>query len=570
MPFERRKINHAHMCCGVGAGATGFLRGKARVGNMEAESVCLGGIDNDKGALEGFEAMTGVKGTLLDLFSTEQYIAFHGRLPPTGWREAVPADLHRAYGHQHPHVVFMSFPCKGNSGLLPENRAKTSKYQALNELALRGVWLLLEAYKDDPIEFILFENVPRIVTRSRKLLDKITALLHSHGYAVHESNHCCGELGGLAQRRKRFLLVARHMAKVPPFLYQAPRKPLKSVGSVLEQLPLPGDPAAGPMHRVPSLHWKTWVRLAFVEAGKDWRSLKRLAIEDGHLRDYLILPDEAYHRGVLGVNEWEGQSGVVTTRGLPYNGAFSVADPRADEFRGEFSQLGLKRWRDVGSTVTSAVAPGQGPYSEAEPRIGSDQKHNNAFRVVRMEDVSPTITSGAGPSAGGLGVADPRPTALSSPDRNAYLTGGHYGVVPWTGHAGAVPAQGQHDNGPWSVADPRATWAGLPGQNDKVVAVIRAEDGTWHRPFTTLDQGALQSMVDFDKPFWLAGNSDSAWREWIGNAVPPDAAEAVASTIFKTLLLVWTGQTFLLTNEDIWVRPYQIAVSLPPLYGAAE
>lgn len=31
-------------------------------------------------------------------------------------------------------------------------------------------------------------------------------------------------------------------------------------------MPLPGDVVtAGPMHRVPSLQWKTWVRLAFVE-----------------------------------------------------------------------------------------------------------------------------------------------------------------------------------------------------------------------------------------------------------------------------------------------------------------
>ena len=34
------------------------------------------------------------------------------------------------------------------------------------------------------------------------------------------------------------------------------------------------------MHRLPALHWKTWVRLAFVEAGSDWRSLNRLRVEE--------------------------------------------------------------------------------------------------------------------------------------------------------------------------------------------------------------------------------------------------------------------------------------------------
>ena len=51
------------------------------------------------------------------------------------------------------------------------------------------------------------------------LLDQIGALLRSYGYAVAETTHDCGELGELAQSRKRFLLVGRHQAKVPPFLY---------------------------------------------------------------------------------------------------------------------------------------------------------------------------------------------------------------------------------------------------------------------------------------------------------------------------------------------------------------
>ncbi|MGC8074432.1 hypothetical protein ACP3W1_28120, partial [Salmonella enterica] len=76
-----------------------------------------------------------------------------------------------------------------------------------------------------------------------------------------------GEIGGLAQSRKRFLLVGRHMAKVPNFLYEPPKRNLLAVGDILGRMPLPGDPVGGPMHRIPSLQWKTWVRLAFVEAG---------------------------------------------------------------------------------------------------------------------------------------------------------------------------------------------------------------------------------------------------------------------------------------------------------------
>ncbi|PTC36857.1 C-5 cytosine-specific DNA methylase [Pseudomonas paraeruginosa] len=87
-----------------------------------------------------------------------------------------------------------------------------------------------------------------------------------------ETTHDCGELGGLAQSRKRFLLVARYVEKVPPFLYKPEKKSLRAVGDILGRMPLPGDiEAAGPMHRVPALQWKTWVRLALVRAGSDWR-----------------------------------------------------------------------------------------------------------------------------------------------------------------------------------------------------------------------------------------------------------------------------------------------------------
>lgn len=67
--------------------------------------------------------------------------------------------------------------------------------------------------------------------------------------------------------------------------------------------------------------------------------------------------------------------------------------------------------------------------------------------------------------------------------------------------------------------------------------MIRALDGTWHRPFTTLELAALQGMVDLEETLELHGTSDSAWRERIGNAVPPPAAQAIAGVMGRTLLL---------------------------------
>src|SRR5206468_1169249 len=142
-------------------------------------------------------------------------------------------------------VAFTSAPCKGFSGLLSASKSKTDKYQALNRLTVRGMWLLLEAYRHDPIPIILFENVPRIMTRGRPLLEEIMQLLRAYGYIVNEDVHDCGEIGNLAQTRKRFLLIARHPVKIPPFVYQPPKHRLRGVGEVIGRLPLPGDPVGG-------------------------------------------------------------------------------------------------------------------------------------------------------------------------------------------------------------------------------------------------------------------------------------------------------------------------------------
>lgn len=622
------EIRHFHAFVGLGGGARGFNKANPRVGTTQAKFRCIGGIDVDAAAIRDFDRLANAKGTVLDLFDRSQYEAFHGRTPPVGWVEATVADVHRAAGHERPHIIFLSAPCKGFSGLLSEGKSKTDKYQALNRLTLRGVWLMLEAWKDDPVEMILFENVPRIATRGRHLLDQITSLLRSYGYAVAETTHDCGEIGGLAQSRKRFLLVARHIEKVPPFLYEPEKRPLRAVGDVLGKMVMPGDLRAGPMHRIPALQWKTWVRLAFVEAGSDWRSLNKLAIENGHLRDYLIVPD--MHNGALGVREWSDHAGVVAGASRPHNGSFSIADPRTQVYAAgfgvtpwdstsgavageslpsngkfavadprapaaaaQYQQYGVCEWAEPMGAVIGVKSPGQGTFSVADPRHAGPAKHSNEFRIVPWDRSSMAVTSAHGT---GQGVADPRPgwdgrhghlhvadwektsrtvTAggkgvqggyLSVADPRSgiqrgkgdnYLTAGHYGVMPWSEPAGAVSAAAGHDNGRWSVADPR-----MPAPADKVVCRIRALDGTWHRPFTTLELAALQSLFDPEEKFELDGLSDQAWRERIGNAVPSDAACAIAGVMGTTLLLAWSGETFMLSAQPIWVRDVAMALTV--------
>lgn len=593
------EIRHGHVFCGGGFGAKGFNAAKPSVGTMLGKFRCVGGIDVDQLATQDFGTQTGTQGTCMDLFDLEQYLAFHGNMPPPGWREAIPADIHRAFGYERPHIIFLSAPCKGFSGLLSQAKSLTDKYQALNRLTLRGIWLVLEAYKDDPVEMIVFENVPRIATRGRYLLDQIMALLRSYGYAVAETTHDCGELGGLAQSRKRFLLVARHQEKVPPFLYEPTKKRLRAVGDVLGRLPMPGEALGGPMHRIPALQWKTWVRLAFVEAGSDWRSLNKLAVEDGKLRDYLIMPE--MHSGMLGVNSWEGTAGTVTSRGMPNNGNFSIADPRFDPSAKwmDGQAYGVRKWEESTGAIAGQQSPGQGAYTVADPRHGGPAKHSNEFRIVSWDRTSMAVTSahgtgqavadprkrgesfgkygvtpfdspagtvisGSTTGQGAFAVADPRPNMARAKGDN-YLTGGHYGVIGWDQTSYAVSASACMDNGHWSLADPRP----MPAADDKLVCRITALDNTWHRPFTTLELAALQSLFDPEEWFspeggffTLAGNSDQRWRECIGNAVPSAAATAIAEVMGETLLLAWAGETFQLSMKPIWVQPVAVALSV--------
>jgi hypothetical protein len=488
------------------------------------------------------------------------------------------------------------------------------------------------------------------------------------------------------------------------------------VGEVLGRMPMPGDLKNGPMHRIPRLQWKTWVRLAFVEAGSDWRSLNKLAIDNGHLRDFLIVPD--MHHGVLGVRNWDEPSGVITGNSRPATGSFSIADPRfAQSGKWHDGQAyGVRRWDQTSGVIASQQTPGQGNYSVSDPRMpdkanrqngfyrvvhwdrqsgsvtgaahpgnaamsvgdprtGFNDAHKNVFRIIPWDEHAGAVTSGHGPSSGGgcvsdprvnwnagaheaklkvtdwnephtavtgargpysgacaiadprtgksshsgfgvigwnantgaiageslppngnFSVADPRPnwnrhsnnlsvmdwgrhanvviaggkgvqggwmsvadprSGINRTKGDNYLTGGHYGVVGWNASAGAVSASACHDNGPWSVADPR-----LPALDEKTVAIIRSIDGTWHRPFTTLELAALQSLIEPEEYFELDGLSDQAWRERIGNAVPPDAATAIADVMGVTLLLAASGETFTLSSMPIWVQPVAIAIAM--------
>jgi len=643
-----REFGVLHLFAGLGGGA-------------------LGGIDVDEEACRDFEALTGVPATRLDLFSRGDYAAFHGREPGPNWHEATPEDIRAASGGVRPDVVFLSPPCKGISALLPKKQAESPKYQALNRLTVRGISLALESWAHDPIGLLILENVPRITSsRGDHLLGQIKRLLRRHGYVLQDGLHDMGVVGGLSQHRRRYLLVARHPAKVPPFVFTAPERRVRSIGEAIGPLPMPDDPAGGPMHRLPRLNWLTWLRLALIPAGGDWRNLC-----DVGPGSYRIEPEADQFAHTMRVAAWDDAAGTVTGAGRPANGAITVADPRLDGPPHFNHAYHVTAWGDPSGAVASGGGPTNGVINVADPRLGHEPR-KGVFRIARWEEPAGTVV-GSARSAGSNGmasVADPRigakgdgfkgspglfgvqeweqpsqavtgsasvsgsnmPAAVADPRGGPYgvqawdepagtvtgnmrpscgttpasvadprlpeaptryankyavgewnepahtVTGmtdiqegapsiadprltctphnGAFRVVPWDEPAPTVTAAGDvHAQGAAAVADPR-----IPADGESGVWVIVAEDGTWHRPLTTLELAILQgfpaTMPD-GRPLALAGKSQSRWRERVGNAVPPPAARAIAGMMLLALLPASEGVSWIMSpyGTDVWVRP---------------
>lgn len=502
-----------HLFAGIGGGALGFAA---------AGFALAGAVDFDAGACRDFQLLTGQPCT-------------HGDLSTM-----TPAELAAACTGR-PDVVFTSPPCKGFSGCLPSKSAALDHYQAMNALTLRGIWLALEAWTVPPA-LILLENVPRIASRGAEWLERIEALLRGYGYATARSTHDCGELGGLAQHRRRFLLVARHTAQVPAYLRVPAQRRVRGIGEVLGALPVPapGSTEGGPMHRLPKLSALNWVRLALIPAGGDWRNLPE---------QVLLTHRAARQNGGFGVEDWTAPSHAVVGHHEVRSTWGSVADPRVTSERYP-NALGVLDGDEPSPTIRGTSRSQTEAIHVADPRV-----------VCQRREGGHGVKSWADPSAPVIGhpiidnfpgqVADPRVTCDPHP--------GMLGVRGWAQASHTIRAHFVTQNSPAAVADPRAPEVDGPPidltSKRPTHLVIRAADGTWHRPMTTLELAALQGFpVRNDDGSWLAlGGSQAEMREHIGNAVPPPAAEAIARECMATLVAAADGG-WVLASGDIWVR----------------
>lgn len=518
-----REFTAGFLFCGLGAGALGFLQGEGRLGPDRGRFRSVGGIDNDPHACEDFEVLTGSPAWCADLSAI------------------TPAQLQARWGERRPDAIFTSPPCKGFSGLLSKARAAEAKYQALNQLVLQGLFLVCETWREPP-PLIVLENVPKIQTRGAELLNKSRALLRQYGYVFHEGTHDCGEVGGLAQHRRRYLLVARQPKSVTAYVYKPPKQRVRGCGEVLGDLPLPSNPDAGVLHTLPRISWLNWVRLALIPAGGDWRDLPT-TIEP---------PQAGTHQSKYRVTPWVEPVGTVIGADSLGSGAPSVADPRlpgvaelvqlgragegAASFKGRPGLFGVNAWEAPVPTVTgrATVSGGTTVAAVADPRLltpvpqGAQRRSIHARYDIRPWAEPARAVTGPGVN-GGYGVADPRLDSSEAVGAPAVVSTADAALSLLT-----------------SMRDPRAT-EGVP--------LILSDDSTWHRPITTLEFAALQGLPSTikGKPLQLAGRSSSAWRERIGNAVPVQAATAIAESLLTALVASAVGG-WCLGGTGIWVR----------------
>jgi site-specific DNA-cytosine methylase len=537
----------AHFFCGIGGAALGFQRAVEEYRGMVGRFRTLAGIDVDPEACADFETITGAQAVQMDLFSREDYIAFHSHEPPPCWREVTPADICAAMQGERPDVGFISAPCQGNSGLISEEAAQSPKYQALNNLSYRGIWLAIDAWKDDPVPVYMFENVPRITKRSADLLGRIRRLLIANGYEVHPKNdkdgfHDCGKVAGLGQHRKRYLMIARHKDKVSSYIYKPHKKKLKTIGDVIGSLPLPDDPACGPMHRLQRLSWLIWLRLSLIPPGGDWRDLNRIASEQYRLE---YIPRGG---GPYGVMDWHGPaSTVIGQANIRGSNAAAVADVRLrDRASRHPSVYRVVDW-DESSPCITGTRFGSGATAVGDIRVNlGDNTHKNLYRLIDWGQPAHTVTGATRPAGGAASVADIR---LGCSPRS-----GSYGVQDWNAPGKTITGSADIHQGTAAIGDIR-----IPDLHEKLdpPPIIISPWETWNRPLTTYENAMLQGFpthLPDGRPFQLSGKSDARWRKRIGNAVPPPSAEVWAGLILRTLLLS-SVDSWELSPTPIWVIP---------------
>jgi len=482
------RLRVAFLAGGIGGVAKGFkdAKGTFMMGDMPVswEYEIAGSIDNNAVRNREFERLMSMEGVAhtIDLFTRAQWIAFHSKTkvihdpalterldnaiqkcvhpdglinlddqrywrfddvwarvdewvtPPPGWQEFTPDDLVRLFGDDLD-VVFASMPCQGNSRLKSEADAAELPSRALNGLVPRAFYLVALAPFKTPVKVMFSENVPGIKYRSKHLLEDMRRSADQMDYETHHGDHDTGKVCGAPQSRPRHFWTQRHRQACPPFLYKPQERPLASIMDYLGDKPMPGDPAGGRNHACPNLDFLTWLRLALIRPGGDWKDIPGPGHWQLRTFDGRIVPPEAFCK-------------------LLFN---ADGTPKLDK-------NGKQRlrwfWPDPavwGKVFVAELLPGAMHYADVRLHHRPMGNGHGAYWVQDVTQPSGTVTADPShrKSGGASTVADTRlqadPRCPDKADRHA----SHMRVTPPDGQAGAVTGATHLANGAPSVSDIR-------------------------------------------------------------------------------------------------------------------
>jgi site-specific DNA-cytosine methylase len=379
----------------------------------------------------------------------------------------------------------------------------------------------------------------------------------------------------------------------------------------------------GPLHRLPQLAPINWLRLAAIPAGRDWRwipasiqlpdSSKRHAGKYGVQRDdgpaHTVIAEsrtgkgwdgvadprvtkrKTRQNGGLGVNDPKLPAHAVLGEPGVHNTWAAVCDPRSECERRD-DALGVS---DPSRPYKTAVIGSQqihnNPSSVADPRVGGSGKgrQSGLYGVNDPADPSHAVLGSAKagnsswssvtdprlehePRRGTFGVQDPaKPSATIRGAHSvrqapsAVADGRELYRPDWTLRAPSLTStKVQWVNGQFELLGPPVE---IRAKGGACWMVIRAPDGTVHRPMTTLELAALQGFpvwhrvgdptamaIGEEGGGWLElAGSDSLARKHVGNAMPVDTAREFGNEALE-LLDQGTTHVFRLDTRDIWVR----------------